>query len=511
MARPAAHCCGPDRISSLTDTKNHAASTPPGPWWDRVAFGGLLLALVWAPLPLGSNRPWAVGVLASLLCLLVALYLLGAVHGGHARFRGRLLAAAWSLGLMGCFALLLLGQLSAPAWLQAPLHTMDAFQTRIYLLTTLAYLAAALLVALCVGTARRVTLLLVAVLAAGVLQAVIAVALYSAGASYQYLFTDFAQGGRVTGTFVNPDHLAGYLELCLSAGLGLMLAQFGGGQQQVRGWRQKVVSALTFMLSAKMLLRLMLVVMVVALVMTHSRMGNGAFFLALLLVGGLVAVVSRRLRRPALWLVASMALVDLVIIGQWVGLDRVVERLQDTAESSVLDASAPTAPGIISSTALGVIAPLHREDSIQERLRVPVLSLPLVAQQPWFGHGGGTYFLSLPAIKPAGFPHLWDHAHNDYVEVAVDTGWVGLALLLALATATAWRALRMLSDSAPRLNRGVGAAALTALSCMGLHSLVDFNLQIPANAITLVVLLALVWITPMSATLPAGAAAPRRR
>lgn len=44
---------------------------------DRWVFAGLLALLVWAPLPLGSNRTWAIGILLglALLGLLVALSL----------------------------------------------------------------------------------------------------------------------------------------------------------------------------------------------------------------------------------------------------------------------------------------------------------------------------------------------------------------------------------------------------------------------------------------------------
>lgn len=462
--------------------------TAPQAWWDRVAFFTLLGAAIWAPLPLGSNRPWAVGLLAIVLWLALITLLLG---GGLARQQGamrRVKRAGGPLTGMALFAGLLVGQLVSPGPMAGLLHTADTFQTRIYLLTSLALLAAFALVVACVSTPRRATWLLGTLVGAGVLQALMAVTLASTGANYQFLFAEFEQGGRATGTFVNPDHLAGYLELCLSAGLGLMLAQFGGARvAQAGGWQRRLAQALTFLLSGKMVLRMMLVVMVVALVMTHSRMGNGAFFFALLLIGGLVAVVSQRLRKPALWLVASMALIDIIIIGQWVGLDRVVERLKNTAESSLVAAS----PG-----GSDVIAPVQREESVQDRLRIPRLSLPLIAQQPWFGHGGGTYYLSLPAIKPSGFPLLWDHAHNDFVELATDTGLVGLALLMGLAACTAWRAARMLRDIEPRLKRGVGVAALMAICSIGLHGMVDFNLQIPANALTLILLMALVWTAP---------------
>src|SRR5690606_19224321 len=80
--------------------------------------------------------------------------------------------------------------------------------------------------------------------------------------------------GVVTGTFVNRNHLAGYLELTISCAIGLMLALRDG---KPFTWR----SLVELLLSAKLRLRLALVIMVIALVMSQSRMGNTAFVAAL--------------------------------------------------------------------------------------------------------------------------------------------------------------------------------------------------------------------------------------
>lgn len=365
--------------------------------------------------------------------------------------------------------------------------SIDVFQTRRYLFTTLVYCGAWVGVLLTVTSPERASKLLATVAGAGVLQASAAVMLYSGDGKYDLWFAAFDQGQRAMGTFVNPDHLAGYMELTLAAGLGWLISQFVDAPHGKRdGWRHIVVAVLGFLMSPKMLLRLLLILPVMALVMTHSRMGNGAFFLTLLLVGAVVAARSERLRKPALWLVASMALVDVFIIGQWVGVDRVMERIKDTAQASV-PAEVPFGRG------LGVPP---REESLSQRLEVPRLSLQLVEQRPWLGHGGGTYSLAFPPYKLEHLPWHWDHAHNDYVQVASDTGLVGLLLWLTAGVATAWRALQLVSDSQGRVNRGLGVAALMALGCMGLHSMVDFNLHIPANALTFSVLLAAVWALP---------------
>lgn len=86
------------------------------------------------------------------------------------------------------------------------------------------------------------------------------------------------KGGVATGGFINRNHLAGFLEMSLAVGIGLLIAQLGGSPKQ--GWRNRLGSFFELLLSPKAILRLSLVVMVIALVLTRSRMGNIAFFRA---------------------------------------------------------------------------------------------------------------------------------------------------------------------------------------------------------------------------------------
>jgi O-antigen ligase len=476
---------------------------------ERGGYAVLIAAVVWAPWPLGSNRPWALALLAALVWLGVLIASAAVLAGwagtasaaasrsgqGSSKPLHGLLKRCWPLASLAGLVLLLVAQL-VPGWgSDGGTLSIDPFATRRYLLATLTYAGIWGLVLLTVTSRERAGRLLGAVVAAGVLQAVVAVVLFSSGASYELWTTAFDQGNRTTGTFVNPDHLAGYMELTLGAGLGWLLSQFNPKEEErTRSWRRVGAALLAFLLSPKMLLRLALVAAVIALVMTHSRMGNGAFFLALLLVGALVAWRSTRLRRPALWLVASMALVDLLIVGQWVGLDRVVQRLKNTP----LAEAAATAPGAaeVAFGASGTLQSLPREQSLQARLETPWLSLRLVAERPLLGHGGGSYATAFAPHKTAELDGLslhWDHAHNDYVQVACDIGLVGLALWLSLGLGSAWLALGQLRDQASAVSRGVAVAALMALCSLGLHSMVDFNLHVPANALTFTVLLALPW------------------
>lgn len=482
-------------------------------------FFGLLAALVWAPLPLGSNRQWATALLTvwlwGLLLALVAGTL--AQQRAGALWLPRLKAAWLPLTLLAAFAAVPAVQLlpwphalrqsllplaiAEGSTAPGPL-TLDAFATQRHLLVTLGYLAAFVLVVALASTRKRVLWLLGTLVGAGVLQAFIAVMLFSGGGNYTYFFHEFQQGGRATGTFPNPDHLAGYMELTLAAGLGLMMTQFSGSTQAPRQWRARLLEAMNFILSPKMLLRLMLVVMVVALVMTHSRMGNGAFFLAMLLGGAVVAAISPRLRRAALWLVLSMVVVDAIIIGQWVGLERVVERVQGTALTDEAR----------DEMNLEQAQRSYREETLEGRMQAPLAAFTLLQDAPLLGHGAGSFFTSFPPFKTAAvYPTYFDHAHNDYAEVGAETGLMGLASWLGLGLASGVAALRLLRDSQPRLQRGVGVAAAVALFSLGLHSLVDFNLQIPANALTLASLLALAWAARQNPMEPGSGTTGRRR
>jgi O-antigen ligase len=457
------------------------------PRFEKFLFGAFLLLLLWAPIPLASNRSWALGFLAS------GLWLVLLITVGYLGWRGeswwrRFGAGAVPLGLIGLFAALLCVQILplphsmldwfAPGGTSAPTLALDTFNTQQYLVATLGYFAGFALSLLLVRGEKRVLILAGAIVAGGILQAWIVILLHASRASYLYFFTWFDQGGRASGTYPNWDHMAGYMEMCLSVGVGLMFARMSGSADSSRpSWRNQAVAFLKFVMSRKMWVRMMLVVMVIALVLSHSRAGNAAFFVSLLVVGGLTMARNPRMRRTAFWLVASLVIVDSVIIGQWVGVDKVVSRLQGT---------------VVSEQERQVRQ--FSEESLEARTVTARWSLDALRERPWLGFGGGDFYSVFPRFKQSEWYGYFDHTHNDFVEIAVDTGLVGFGLLAVVVLLTLWRVVRLYGLRQPRLNRGMAFGVAMAVSCLMIHSFVDFNLQIPANALTFVVILSLVWV-----------------
>ncbi len=464
---------------------------------DQWIFVGLLALLVWAPLPLGSNRTWAIGVLLVWLLVLLAGTAVAWRHHLDAA-QARLAMFKWPLLLLaGMVCLTWLQAIPMPAaWVNAispmaaqtqePANWMtlslDVFQTRNMGMLAFVYFSVFVVALLTVRHADRLDRLALVLVWSGVLQSVVGAVLFSVKAEYRIFYTQVSHT-RMIGTFVYHNSVAGYLCMCLSIGVGLMLSRLSGSSPRRQTWKGRLVDMLKFVLSAKMRLRLLLVVMVIALVLTRSRMGNAAFFTALLVVGLAGMLLARKTAPKTIALIASLVIIDVLVVGTWVGLEKVVERIQETELHS--------ADGGLS-------------ESVEARTEAARTALAIVQDFPAVGTGGGSFYNVFLSYRTPQYTYAYvDHTHNDFVEIACDYGLVGLALLGGLVALSLWKTVVVLAKRRANLPRGIAFGVAMSIVALLVHSTVDFNLQIPANALTMVVILAMGWI---AATLPRGAA-----
>ncbi|OAD20276.1 O-Antigen polymerase [Candidatus Thiomargarita nelsonii] len=257
--------------------------------------------------------------------------------------------------------------------------------------------------------------------------------------------------------------MAGYLVMCLSVGIGLLIAQLGQGSDSST-WRQRFVKLLDWILSEKMRLRIYLVVMVIALVLTRSRMGNTAFFASMTIAGIITLILSRHINRATAILLVSLIVIDIFIVGAWFGLEKVTQRLEQTS-----------------------LATETRDD-------VDIDMLPYWDDYFLTGSGLGSFYTTFPRYQGADVTGFWVHAHNDYLELATETGLIGVLLLGIAILLTAGVVLIALYRRHRALNRGIAFSVTMAITALLIHSTVDFNLQIPANAATFMLILALAWV-----------------
>ena len=447
---------------------------------DRFFFKGLLFLLFWAPLPFGSNRPWGAALLALLVVLLLMGWLLGYMSGRislpHQTWRHlRLPLALLAIVQVWVWLQTLPMPRTWVAWLSpraAFLHlpadwvtlSVDPQLTRYQLLQGLIYTCGFCLMVLLVNQRERIIKVLWTIVLSGSFQAVFGVLMTLSGLEYGFFVEKYSGEGVATGTFINRNHLAGYLVMCLAAGIGLLVSRLGS--EPAISSRARARAVLQLLLSSKLRLRLLLALMVVGLVLTRSRMGNLSFFMSMSMAGAVLLLGSgRRMSGRVALLLLSLLLVDLFIVGRWFGVEDVAQHLVQTKVSE------------------------------ETRDEVDVYSLGILKDYPWTGSGGGTFYTVFPHYSGADLGNdYFVHAHNDFLELAGDLGLPAFSILGLLVILTVRRAWLVQYRTESRLDRGIGFTVLMVVGWVSIHSAADFNLYIPANAFTFTMLLSLAWL-----------------
>jgi len=124
------------------------------------------------------------------------------------------------------------------------------------------------------------------------------------------------------------------------------------------------------------------------------------------------------------------------------------------------------------------------------RKEIWAASWQLVKQHPWTGVGFGAYFLAIPEQQIGSGKIKIEYAHNDYLDLAASGGFVAVLLAAWFIGAIIWRT-RASMKSADLFRRAAGLGATTGILGVGMHSFVDFGLQITGIAVLFAALLAI--------------------
>jgi hypothetical protein len=117
-----------------------------------------------------------------------------------------------------------------------------------------------------------------------------------------------------------------------------------------------------------------------------------------------------------------------------------------------------------------------------DRLVIVKDGLKMITARPLLGWGLGTFPLVYPSTRSFYTNFFVNEAHNDYLQTAVETGLVGFAVLCGFIALFYRTSLRNIERWRTDVRSAVCLASIVGVTGILVHSLSDFNLQIPANA-----------------------------
>lgn len=474
--------------TTLPPRSTKAAKAPdrflPNPTGQRQFVNILLIAfsvlLVLAPLPLGANRMWSASLVSVWLNLLLVVLLAGWM------LQPRLIDNPFTPTLrvvVGLLVLVIGWIVVQSSWLvpddwQHPLWqeagkllrnqgllkdetvkgaiALDPSATSFYTVRLLGYVASFWLALLLAQDSRRAHLLLGVIIVTGVLYAAYGYYIQLTGSNKVLWFDKRSYIDNMTSTFFNRNSYAAY------AGLGLLSATAYVFQRWRRVWREgsrhffwrDVLSALA---GREIYWLLLPVTFFAALVLSASRAGFASCMagLAVLIIG--LAINKNMPLLRLFGIVAALAAFGLG--GLFIGGNMLVERLNANMVSEDLDM----------------------------RVGVYKLTWEAIKANPWFGYGLGNFDTAFRLYRDSSVVGWFQEAHNEYLEMMMDLG-IPAALLWFLGIALlAWRCIY---GMVTRKKDGIfPVLALAALTQEGLHSILDFSLQVPAVAVTFAAIL----------------------
>ena len=268
----------------------------------------------------------------------------------------------------------------------------------------------------------------------------------------------------VTGTFVNRNHLSGYLEMIVPLAIGLFIARIDLFSTARLTLREKLLRLSEKGFSTNALLFSAIILMAVAVIFSKSRSGVFILVFTFILFLGLVSIYFNIyvVRKDWVKNFLRAAFLGFVFVSLYVGIDAMLQRF---SLDKLLQDQRPT---------------------------YWVNTMRTFADYPLFGTGLGTFGALYPNLGAGDEgPVVLVHAHNDYLEYLSELGFIGFGLLvggilyMAIVSFIVWS-----SRGHPEV-KGLALGGIIAIIGILIHSITDFNLHIPANMVLFAVVLPL--------------------
>ena len=274
-----------------------------------------------------------------------------------------------------------------------------------------------------------------------------------------YWFREIRTDGTPFGPYVNRNHFAGFAELILPLALVPILM----GRVRKQRW---------------VLVGLLAILPIAALFLSASRGGIVSFGVELAVLA--LVMIQRRSKGKQLVAGGAVLLAALLMVS-WLGVGQILNRFSSVQSLELTEAK--------------------RASMIRDTWRI-------FLDHPLFGTGLGTLQIVYPPYETLYDGRIVNHTHNDYLEALAETGFLGGLCCAWFIGVLLWESLKRFRQLNHSFAGTLQLSGLVACSGFLVHSLVDFNLHIPANALLFFLM---AHLSTAQIQLPIPAAPPSRR
>jgi O-antigen ligase len=270
------------------------------------------------------------------------------------------------------------------------------------------------------------------------------------------------------GTFSYQNHYASFLTLTIPLGYSLLYANIKKNKNKKLS-KGNLTKIIDLVMSINGLYILSILVMTITLFKTASRGGNAIFIISIAITFFCVILQQKESKKSKIKKIGlgiiSILIITIVVITTGV-TDSLTKRLNSQGYIS-------NGRDLMHKTAFAIIQ-----------------------QSPFTGTGAGTYPVLQHKYKDPklGATTMSKRAHNDYLELLTNQGVIGFSLLglaTLLLVLKLFKGLKKSRSNSTKSLYGLQVASFCSVTAILLHSLIDFNFHLPANAVYFYLILAL--------------------
>lgn len=442
------------RSEKKSDSSSNLSAVPESTFirfCNRIIEIGLMSLIVFTPLAFGTVQVWSITTVHLITLFMLTFWLIKMTVLGNFK----LVKTALDLPILIFLGIAVITTLTS----------IYPYVSKIELYKIINYVLLYYLVVNNVKDKGQIKRIVILVVIVGILLAIYGLYNYFNGIEKIYTLDKKHYLGMLTSTYVNHNHIAGYFELAIPLAIGLMLAK-------ERLLRTSKTSRISSIVLGSLLPLAAAVIMIIALVFTYSRGAWISFFGSMVFLGIIIVFwlkVFKCWSKLKKW--GILAVVALIIISVAIFMP------QDIKQRA--------------ATLLEFEEGEFEDISIQGRLIVNSNTIEMIKDYPILGSGLGTFNILYPKYRDPRLRTFMNATHNDYLQYAEEMGLFGIGSFILLLVLFFKKNLNLIRNAQDKYLQGLTIGFLISISAIAIHGLVDFNLQIPANALLFWIVLAL--------------------